>query len=220
MSGYQTHIRDYAFGDQHFRIRALSDLQQFADPDALAETAGISSAQWSLFGHVWPSGELLALAMATHVVEGKRVLELGCGLGLASLVLHRRGVEIVATDHHPLAEVFLAYNAGLNDLDAVPYRHLDWLTGSKNMGRFDLIIGSDVLYERGPALALAALLPSLMRPACEVVISDPARGHAGVFTRGLAEHGFRLATPRLPSAPGQKREAQLLYYHRGTEVVQ
>jgi predicted nicotinamide N-methyase len=218
--GYQTQIRDYAIGDQHFRIRALSDLQQFSDPDALAATAGISSAQWSLFGQVWPSGELLALAMVTHVVDGKRVLELGCGLGLASLVLRRRGVEIVASDHHPLTEVFLAYNAALNDLGAVTYRRMDWMTGSEGMGRFDLIIGSDVLYERAPAMALAALLPSLARPACEVVISDPSRGHAGVFTRGLAEHGFRLTTPRLPSAPGHKREAQLLYYQRGTEVMQ
>jgi predicted nicotinamide N-methyase len=220
VSGYQTQISDYAFGDQHFRIRALTDLQQFADPDALAQGAGISSAQWSLFGHVWPSGELLALAMATHVVEGKRVLELGCGLALASLVLRRRGVEIVATDRHPLTEVFLAYNAALNDLDAVPYRRMDWMTGSENMGRFDLIIGSDVLYERAPAMALAALLPSLARPACEVVISDPARGHAGVFTRGLAEHGFALTTPRIASAPGNKRQAQLLYYRRGTGTVQ
>ncbi len=220
MPGYQTQIRDYAFGDQHFRIRALTDLQQYADPDDLAADAGISSAQWSLFGQVWPSGELLALAMVTHLVAGKRVLELGCGLGLASLVLRRRGVEIVATDHHPLAEVFLAYNAALNDLDAVTYRHMDWMTGSEGMGRFDLIIGSDVLYERAPALALAVLLPSLARPSCEVVISDPSRGHAGVFTRGLAEHGFHLASPRLASAPGHKRKAQLLYYQRGTKVLQ
>lgn len=220
MPGYQTQIRDYAFGDQHFRIRALTDLQQYADPDDLAADVGISSAQWSLFGQVWPSGELLALAMATHVVDGKRVLELGCGLGLASLVLRRRGVEIVASDHHPLTEVFLAYNAALNDLGAVTYRRMDWMTGSEGMGRFDLIIGSDVLYERAPALALAALLPSLARPACEVVISDPSRGHAGVFTRSLAGHGFRLTTPRLPSAPGHKRQAQLLYYQRGNEAVQ
>ncbi|WCE03406.1 methyltransferase [Pseudoxanthomonas sp. JBR18] len=215
MSGYQTLISHYDFGDQHLRIRALSDLQQFADPDALAETAGISSAQWSLFGHVWPAGELLAQAMASYAVAGKRVLELGCGLGLASLVLRARGADVVASDHHPLAEVFLAYNAALNGLDAVAYRRLDWLTGSQSMGRFDLIIGGDVLYERGPALALAALLPTLARPACEIIISDPGRGHAGVFTRELASHGFQLATPRLPSGKGGARLAQLLVYARG-----
>lgn len=215
MSGYQTQISDYAFGEQHFRIRALSDLQQYADPDASAAEAGISSAQWSLFGHVWPAGLVLADAMQVQQVAGKRVLELGCGLGLASLVLSRRGAQVVASDHHPLAEVFLAYNAALNGMDAVPYRHMDWNTGSQAMGRFDLIIGSDVLYERGPSLALAALLPSLARPACEIIISDPARGHAGVFTRQLATHGFGLCAPRLPSAPGEGRQAQLLHYRRG-----
>src|SRR5690606_9671466 len=46
---------------------------------------GISSAQWGLFGQVWPVGTLLAEAMDTAEVEGKRILELGCGIGLPSL---------------------------------------------------------------------------------------------------------------------------------------
>ena len=107
MPGYATRLLTLRFGGQDYRIRALSDLQQFADPHGRAERAGISSAMWSLFGQVWPAGRVLAQAMSQFDVAGKRVLELGCGLGLASLVLQRRQCDVTASDHHPLAEEHL-----------------------------------------------------------------------------------------------------------------
>lgn len=192
MPGYDTHIRTLQLGGRDYRIRSLVDLQQFADPDHHAQRIGISSAQWSLFGHVWPSGRLLAEAMATHDITGKRILELGCGLGLASLVLRHRGADIVASDHHPLAETFLAYNAALNELPAVPYRTLRWDTPNETLGRFDLIIGSDILYERDHAERLSALLPLHAQPVSEVLITDPGRGNSAPFTRALARQGYAL----------------------------
>ena len=45
MSGYDTHIRTLRLGDHDYRIRSLTDLQQFADPDHHAQRLGISSAQ-------------------------------------------------------------------------------------------------------------------------------------------------------------------------------
>jgi predicted nicotinamide N-methyase len=196
MPGYATHIRTHRFGEQDFLIRSLVDVQQFADPDNAAERAGISSAQWSLFGHAWPSGLLLAEVMATHDIAGKRILEVGCGLGLASLVLRQRGADITASDHHPLAEVFLAYNAALNGLQAVPYRTLRWDAASETLGRFDLIIGSDVLYERDHAGLLAELLPQHAKPASEVVITDPGRGNSGAFTRAVVAQGYGASEER------------------------
>lgn len=94
----------------------LSDRQQFADPDGHGERLGISSAQWCLLG------QLLAQAMTHADIAGKRVLEIGCGIGLASLVLQRRGAIVVASDMHPQTEPFLAYNAARNDLPALHYR--------------------------------------------------------------------------------------------------
>lgn len=196
MPGYDTQTRTLRIGGLDYRIRSLADLQQFADPDNHAQLLGISSAQWSLFGHVWPAGRLLAEAMATHEVAGKRILELGCGLGLASLVLRRRGADVVASDYHPLAETFLAYNAALNELPAVPYRTLRWDTPNESLGRFDLIIGSDILYERDHAERLSALLPRHARRACEVLITDPGRGNSAPFTRALAAQGFGVVERR------------------------
>ncbi|AOS06617.1 hypothetical protein ATY48_15515 [Xanthomonas oryzae pv. oryzae] len=50
MPGYQTQIHELTFGQLTYVIRALAEKQQYADPDHTAAKAGISSAQWSLFG--------------------------------------------------------------------------------------------------------------------------------------------------------------------------
>lgn len=217
MPGYDTHIRTLHLGGRDYRIRSLVDLQQFADPDHHAARLGISSAQWSLFGHVWPSGRLLAEAMATHDISGKRILELGCGLGLASLVLRHRGADIVASDHHPLAETFLAYNAALNELPAVPYRTLRWDVPNQTLGRFDLIIGSDILYERDHAERLSALLPLHAQPVSEVLITDPGRGNSAPFTRALLGQGYTLSELRCRMDADDRPpfRGRLLSYARG-----
>ena len=218
MSGYTTRHLTVRLGGHGYRIRALSDRQQFADPNGAAERAGISSALWSLFGQVWPAGRVLAEAMCTFDIAGKRILELGCGLGLSSLVLQRRRADIVASDHHPLAQSFLAHNAALNDLPEVAYHDLPWGVPDAKLGRFDLIIGSDILYERDHAAQLAAMMLRHAQPDAEVLITDPGRGNSNPFTRALAAQGYDVTEQRSrfderDTAPFRGR---LLSYSRGT----
>lgn len=216
MPGYETRRLEVRIGGLDYRVRALSDKQQFADPLGDSERAGISSAQWSLFGQAWPAGLALAEAMSGWPVAGKRILEVGCGLGLSSLVLQRRGADITASDHHPLAGEFLAHNAALNGLPPIAYRALQWTANDHQLGYFDLIIGSDVLYERGHVALLSRIVQSHARPACEVVIADPGRGYGNAFSRVLATQGYALAEVRGPFAPDEAppHRGRLLQYRR------
>jgi predicted nicotinamide N-methyase len=196
MSGYTTRELVVRLGGHDFRIRALSDLQQFADPHHLAARIGISSALWSLFGQVWPAGRVMAEAMSTHDIGGKRILELGCGLGLSSLVLQHRHADITASDHHPLAEPFLRHNAAQNKMLAIVYRDLRWEVPDITLGRFDLIIGSDVLYESGHADQLAATISRHATADAEILITDPGRGNSTFFTRALTLQGYVVTEQR------------------------
>jgi predicted nicotinamide N-methyase len=218
MPGYATRLLTVRLGGHDYRIRALSDLQQFADPTGQAHRAGISSSLWSLFGQVWPSGRVLAEAMSGFDVAGKRILELGCGLGLSSLVLAKRGADVVASDHHPLAESFLAYNAGLNDLPAVTYRDLPWSVPDPTLGSFDLIIGSDILYERDHAAQIAAMMLRHANPDAELLVTDPGRGNSGPFTRAMAEQGYEVTErrSRFNEKDIEPFRGRLLSYRRGT----
>jgi len=97
MPGYLTKQDPIAVtGVALLNIRSLLDRQQFADPFGDAERLGISSAAWPLFGLLWPSGALLAAHLALRPVGDERILEIGCGLALASLVGHRRGGPLTA----------------------------------------------------------------------------------------------------------------------------
>ena len=229
MPGYQVKHEQVAVpGADDLHIRSLRDGQQFSDACGTAAALGISSAQWSLFGLLWPSGRQLAQHMAGRApVPGERILEIGCGLALASLVCHRRGDDITASDCHPLTDDFLRENLRLNDLPPLPYGHGQWgalsaaQTAAGGMlaplqGRFDLIIGSDVLYERDEAGMLASFLGLHLRPAAEVLVIDPDRGNRAAFSRHMGLLGFALQTHRLdaPAGSGAAYKGRLLQYRR------
>lgn len=216
MPGYDVRETEHAIGGHRYRLRVLSDTQQFADPDGHSARIGISSAQWSLFGQVWPAGRLLAQAMQRFDIGGKRILELGCGIGLASLVLQRRGADVVASDAHPLAEGFLAYNAALNDLPALHYRQLRWDMPLPTLGLFDVVIASDVLYERDHAELIGTVIARHARAEAEVLVTDPGRGNSARFSRLLAEQGFTVESTHCPmdDADPPPHRGRLLHYRR------
>ena len=202
MPGYQVKTETLAVGGLPTQVRSLLDRQQFADPLGAALALGISSASWPLFGLVWPSALVLAAHVAEMPLGARGVLEVGCGLALASLVVHRRGGTVTASDVHPLAEAFLIENLRLNALAPLSYRHGDWAAANPLLGRFDLIVGSDVLYERGQPELLCAFIERHAEPTVEVVIVDPDRGNRAVFDRGMLGLGFARQERRIRTLPG------------------
>jgi predicted nicotinamide N-methyase len=168
---------------------------------------GISSATWPLFGLLWPSGARLAERMAQRPVTAERILEIGCGLALSSLVAHRRGANVTASDCHPLTRAFLEHNTRLNDLPSMPYRHGLWGRAAARedglpvrtqaqsaplSGVFELIVGSDILYERDEAGTLAHFIDTHAAVQCEIWVIDPNRGNRAAFHKHMARSGFAL----------------------------
>ncbi|HSV70777.1 MAG TPA: SAM-dependent methyltransferase [Methylibium sp.] len=230
MPAYRTlHASIAIAGVADLRIRSLLDRQQFHDPQGQAERLGISSAAWPLFGMPWPSGLQLAARLAQRPVRaGERILEVGCGLALASLVGHRRGADVTASDCHPLASSFLRANLRLNRLPPLNYRHGHWgreaaarsssSSSSIVRDRYDLIIGSDLLYERDPTGGLARFIGRHGSASAEVWIVDPDRGNRAAFTRHMAAQGFGCGEERIDvAAPAvvSAYKGRLLTYRRG-----
>ncbi|MBY0454045.1 MAG: SAM-dependent methyltransferase [Burkholderiaceae bacterium] len=219
-------------GVENLIIRSLLDRQQFADPLGLAEQLGISSAAWPLFGLLWPSGAHMAARLAQHpVTPGERILEIGCGLGLASLVGHRRGADITASDCHPLAGDFLHENVRLNHLPPLKYRHGQWGAAAGTdadapgsvQGLFDLVMGSDLLYERDESGTLAHFIGLHTSAAAQVWIIDPDRSNRPAFTRHMAAQGFSMREERLQHAASEGAPAYkgrvLIYQRHGTTAL-
>lgn len=218
MPGYSTKKLNVRIGSRQWKIRSLSDKLQYADPHGEAKRAGICSASWSLFGQLWPASKALARAVKHIDIKGRRILELGCGLGLPSLVLQARGADVTASDRHPLSEPFLDYNAALNHLPEVPYVDLDWKPSGfdQSLGQFDVIIGSDILYEPDHADMLATLINRLAANTAKVLITCPGRGYRNRFSRLLASRGFTLTETNIPFTEDETPpyKGRLLCYRR------
>lgn len=196
MPGYEVRHQTVTIGGLDYAVRSLLDNQQYADPHGSAEDVGMGASGWPLFGQVWPSARVLALAMHSHAIEGKRVLEIGAGLALASLVIHRRAGDVTVTDWHPLTEAFLHENLLANGLGPLPYQPGNWAlddaSGASGLGRFDLIIGSDVLYERQQPAQLARFIDQHASAGAEIIIVDPDRGNRSAFCQAMATLGYGL----------------------------
>lgn len=217
MSALRLRYQTIEFEGLDVHARGLRDLQEFSDDNGEAEALGISSAQWSMFGVVWDSSHVLAHLMARYDVGDRRVLEVGCGLALPSLVLNQRGLDITATDVHPEAGAFLAENCALNGRPPIPFVRTGWDDHNDTLGQFDLIIGSDVLYEASHAASVADFVVRHANPTCEVIIIDGGRNHHGRFYRALAPHGFaedEIAI-RDTDYPGESFNGRTMRYRRG-----
>ena len=219
MQGYEDKIERLDIqGGAALKIRSLRDRLQYHDPLGIAAAAGISPASWPLFGLVWPSARKLAGLMQHWPLGPSRILEIGCGLGLASLVIHRRQGNITASDYHPLTEEFLSANLSLNQLPDMPYATGHWEKFDNTLGQFDLIIGSDVLYERNHPEQLATFISQHSAPRAEVLIVDPNRSNRSAFNQKMNVLGFSHTetTINSPLEDNSPYHGRLLHYQRNS----
>jgi predicted nicotinamide N-methyase len=137
------------------------------------------------WAELWPSGRALAEIVDERGVSGLRVVELGCGLGLPSIVAALGGADVLATDWSPDAIDLLRTNAEANnatlEADVVSWGLPDSLLARPP---FDLVLASDVLYERRNVDELLELLAKL---GGEVLIADPSRP----FTKSFLERAVK-----------------------------
>jgi predicted nicotinamide N-methyase len=148
------------------------------------------------WAELWPSGLALARHVATLELGGRRVLELGCGLGLPSLAAALQGAHVLATDWADAATDLLRRNAERNVL-SLRVARVRWSEPEPLLraAPWDLVLGADLLYEARNAEQLAKLLPQL---GGDVLLAEPGRPYAKDFlerfrAEPVGERIYRLA---------------------------
>ena len=122
----------------------------------------------------------------------KKVLEIGCGIGLSSLLLNKQMVDITATDYHPEVVTFLDDNTQLNNDLKIPFVLSSWTDESSSfVEKYDFIIGSDLLYERESAKVLSNFINKHAQSKCTVILVDPKRGYEARFSKLMVDFGFK-----------------------------
>ena len=138
----------------------------------------------------WPAGRVLAERIARNAGYDRSLLELGCGIGLVSIVAQQTGYRALATDYYGDALAFAAANAERNGIRHLDTRLVDWRRPPDDLGTFDVVAGADVLYERPHAAQIAAVIDRALAPGGMGLISDPQRRTAPAIVDECAAYGL------------------------------
>jgi predicted nicotinamide N-methyase len=193
---YPTLTKTVKLGNKVFVLETIRDLDEAID--LLCEALGpdgqndpFAEDLCPYFGVLWPA----AIGLSNYLHEnrqlllGKSVLELGCGLGLPSLVAAHLGANVLATDYHPDVEAYFSRNCRHSSVRC-DYQRLNWREETLEE-KFDFVIGSDVLYESKHPREVAQGLLRFVKSPGTILLSDPGRAYVKKFLEAMKEEGAR-----------------------------
>ncbi len=175
------------------------------------------------FGVMWEAGIGLSQHLTQSLCEGKKIIEIGCGLALPSFVASRFGGKVLATDFHVDVPKFLNINQEKNQI-TFQYQVMNWrehlkIEGDHSFGQFDLVLGSDILYESQHPEQVARALLSLLKPGGKILLSDPGRAYVQKFISAMQELGFpeTLYTEKVEAHLTPKNKEREIYLFEFTK---
>lgn len=161
---------------------------------------------------VWPSSILLAEKLLELIGRGKTALELGCGVGLSTLAATTAGFDVLSTDYYIDALDVTRANIFRNLGRSAKTRLVDWRHLPPDLGRFDLVFASDVLYENEYAALLPVILDGVIGPGGMALIADPGRVAAPIFVEACGANGLEIRRKETrPFEAGEIRQSINIY---------
>jgi 2-polyprenyl-3-methyl-5-hydroxy-6-metoxy-1,4-benzoquinol methylase len=142
-----------------------------------------------------------------------KILEIGCGLGFPSLMLSEQGEDITASDGNPYTLKFLEMNSIQNSLKMPKFLLIDW-TRDQTKLKYDLIVGSDIIYERTHPLELALFLSETLSLEGQIILCDPNRSLFQKLKSSMAINGFSCIQVEVKSSSGVGKDFKILTFAR------
>ena len=142
---------------------------------------------------LWPAAIALAHEVIARAdeVSGKRLLELGAGTGLPGIVAASLGARVTQTDRQELALSICRRNGERNRVSGIEYRAADWGDWGDE-SRYDLIIGSDVLYAESMHPHLRRIAETNLAPGGRLLLADPFRPRSLQLLEELEGSGWTV----------------------------
>jgi predicted nicotinamide N-methyase len=174
--------------DATIDTRTFSILKPANADDLIREEDFVLDERLPYWADVWPSSIILAEKLLELDGSGRTALELGCGVGLSTLAATSAGFDVLSTDYYEDALDVTRANVFRNLGTVARTRLVDWRHFPEDLGTFDLVFASDVLYEKEYAELLPILLRRLLVPGGIALIADPGRVAAPVFVEACGAH--------------------------------
>ncbi len=213
---YKIECRSVELSGARFDYWAPQDIEELIRE--VAESDFQKDERLPYWCHLWPSAICLQqfLAAQTPLWAGQRVLELGCGLGMNSFFLQRQASHLISIDYELIALQFARLNVILNSDPSCdprfPFCAMDWRNPAFK-GPFDVMIGSDVLYEKRFFAPIIDLIDNFMAPQARLIFSEPGRTVSQGFIEQLLDSGRHQTRHLIPYQDSAAKIDQQVVIH-------
>jgi len=172
---FKTVVSDVEVGS-----RTLSILRPSNSDDLIREEDFVKDERLPYWADIWPSSTILATHFIKLSENGRprspgRGLELGCGVGLVTTAAMIAGYDMIASDYYTDALAFTRANAFRNTGRSPSAPMIDWRHFPRDVKGLDLILASDVLYEKEYARLLPGIFKRALKRGGMAIIADPGR---------------------------------------------
>jgi predicted nicotinamide N-methyase len=177
--------------------RTLEILHPRNSDDLIREEDFVKDERLPYWADIWPSSTILSahligLSEKRMLSEPRRGLELGCGLGLVTTCAMIAGYDMLASDYYTDALAFARANAWRNIGKSPQARMIDWRSFPDDATGFDMILASDVLYEREYAELLPGIFKRSLARGGVVLLADPGRIGVADFVEECRYSGLTI----------------------------
>lgn len=193
MSLSETHFNNISLCDRVVRIETISNPDKLFDE--LMQRPGndesVLDEQIPYWAELWPSAICLSDFIIGNkvIIPGMTVLEIGCGAGLPGIVAGQLGANVIFSDYLDDALELAERNWKNTNAGKATFLKMDWRKPVSDIMP-DLILASDIAYERRSFPALINAFKILAGPQTEIILSEPGREFAQDFISILPDFGF------------------------------
>jgi len=179
--------------------------------DLISEDDYVEDERLPYWADLWPSAQILANEVAIMRLAGQRVLELGCGLGVVALGAAMAGAEVTATDYYDDAILFASLNVQAATGKEIATRMVNWVAMPEDLGKYDVVLASDVLYEHRYASMVADAIAKTLVRGGEAIVADPGRIALEEFLEECSDRGLVSEPDPRPYVDGEIKQTITLH---------
>lgn len=188
IAGYPVGPLHFEFDGLHVRLLVIKRLEDYVDAEALLRDADAPEPPY--WAHVWPGSLAVARLISRLNCAGRRVIEIGCGLGLCGIVAALRGAAVTMFDAAREGVHFARANAQLNG-SRIALMQAD-VRASAIRGTFDHCVAADVTYDPALQVAVASFIAAHLAPGGRAWCAESVRTFDQGFRRACGAHGLRV----------------------------
>ena len=194
---YDVEETDYQVAGHALKFFVPQKIDRFINQDDLFTN-------FPLWSKIWEATAVLSFHLSTIKPDpSKRFLEIGAGMGVAGLAAAKMGHNMTITEYNKDAINFARANARLNNIDNVDIRELDW-NNPLIEGKFDYIIGSEVVFKEEDIAGLYLLFQRYLKPGGTIILAEGMRRTSLKFAKAMDEHYTVVMKKQTMKSDGQE----------------